>query len=558
MKKDLVNQSSLIAKLMAEYSEFALLFDDTKSAVQNLENLKTIPYIISAELYNAEGKFFASYNNKQAVNSKLIIPKSSSKFVYDELQIYEPIYSSENEQIGSIFLRVSLVELNKNVNEFIFWMLIIIALVAIIITLMASSFQKIISRPIIALTNLTEEISETRDYSMRIQKKSNDEIGILYDGFNNMLEVIVRNEIAMLSAQDKLKESEEQFSTFMEMLPAAAFIKEKDSKYRYVNKFLNDMFDANKWIGNILSNDLPSEKKQFSNLNDKEALEVVQHFDEFVYDKTNELRYFETWKFPLYRREKDTLIGGIAIDTTERKLIENQINYYIKELERNNQELEEFNYVASHDLREPLRTITSYCDLLSEDIGENVNDMVKEDIKFITDATTRMNTLIQDLLQLSRAGRIEYELEKVDLNKLIETVLKDLELKLKESNTSIDLKPLPTLMADYTQLGRVFQNLLTNAIKFKSDKDPKIKIYSFEKNNFYDIYFEDNGIGIEKQYFKQIFAAFKRLHSRDEYDGTGIGLAICKKIIERHNGNLRIESIPGEGSKFIITLKKSL
>ncbi|MDF1551131.1 MAG: CHASE sensor domain-containing protein, partial [Bacteroidales bacterium] len=189
MKKDLVNQSSLIAKLMAEYSEFALLFDDTKSAVQNLENLKTIPYIISAELYNAEGKFFASYNNKQAVNSKLIIPKSSYKFISDELQIYEPIYSSYNEQIGSIFLRVSLVELNENVNEFIFWMLIIIALVAIIITLMASSFQKIISRPIIALTNLTEEISETRDYSMRIQKKSNDEIGILYDGFNNMLEV---------------------------------------------------------------------------------------------------------------------------------------------------------------------------------------------------------------------------------------------------------------------------------------------------------------------------------------------------------------------------------
>jgi PAS domain S-box-containing protein len=556
LKRDLVNQTSLIAKLLAEYSEYALLFDDTKEAVADLENVKTIPSIKAAELYNAEGSFFASYNSQQASHDSLKITVPKHEYINEELKIYEPIYSSDNELIGAILLTVSLDELNKNVTDFMLWMLLIILLVTVIIVLQASTFQKIISKPILNLANLTVEISKTGDYSMRIYKKSNDEIGVLYDGFNNMLEVIVKNELAMLQAQDELKDSEEQFSTFMEMLPAAAFIKKNDSAFKYVNKFLNDQFEANEWIGKKLQANLPSQKKQFSALNDKQALSLTQNYEEYLYDKKNELRYFETWKFPIRRKEKPTLIGGIAIDITKRKLYENKINYYIKELERNNKELEEFNYVASHDLREPLRTITSYCDLLSEDIGKDMNDMVKEDLNFITDATTRMNVLIQDLLQLSRAGRIEFEFEEVDLNALIATVLRDLELKIKETNTTVTYANMPIVMGDYMQLSQVIQNLLTNAIKFKSDKDPVIKLYVKEQNSFYEIYIEDNGIGIDKQYQQQIFSAFKRLHSRDKYEGTGIGLAICKKIIERHNGTIRIESEFGIGSKFIISLKK--
>ncbi len=556
LKRDLVNQTSLIAKLLAEYSEYALLFDDTKEAVADLENVKTIPSIKAAELYNAEGSFFASYNSQQASHDSLKITVPKHEYINEELKIYEPIYSSDNELIGAILLTVSLDELNKNVTDFMLWMLLIILLVTVIIVLQASTFQKIISKPILNLANLTVEISKTGDYSMRIYKKSNDEIGVLYDGFNNMLEVIVKNELAMLQAQDELKDSEEQFSTFMEMLPAAAFIKKNDSAFKYVNKFLNDQFEANEWIGKKLQANLPSQKKQFSALNDKQALSLTQNYEEYLYDKKNELRYFETWKFPIRRKEKPTLIGGIAIDITKRKLYENKINYYIKELERNNKELEEFNYVASHDLREPLRTITSYCDLLSEDIGKDMNDMVKEDLNFITDATTRMNVLIQDLLQLSRAGRIEFEFEEVDLNALIATVLRDLELKIKETNTTVTYTNMPIVMGDYMQLSQVIQNLLTNAIKFKSDKDPVIKLYVKEQNSFYEIYIEDNGIGIDKQYQQQIFSAFKRLHSRDKYEGTGIGLAICKKIIERHNGTIRIESEVGIGSKFIISLKK--
>jgi light-regulated signal transduction histidine kinase (bacteriophytochrome) len=168
-----------------------------------------------------------------------------------------------------------------------------------------------------------------------------------------------------------------------------------------------------------------------------------------------------------------------------------------------------------------------------------------------------MNTLIQDLLQLSRAGRVEFEEKQIDLNRLFKMVLQDLELKIKETNSEIKVPQLPMVRGDMTQLGRVFQNLLTNALKFKSDKKPVINIEAEEKGNMIEISVSDNGIGIEKQYHQQIFSAFKRLHTRGQYEGTGIGLAICKKIVERHGGKIQLESEPGKGSKFKVQLRKN-
>lgn len=556
LKEDLKNQSLLVAKLTGVYSEYALIYEDTLVARENLNNLKLFPNIINAVLYDSTGNIFASLKTVDPLYSNLKADNTRSEYTDDYLFVYEPIISSEGVNIGAVFLRVSLADLDKNVKEYILWMIGIIILVTVLLILLARRFQQIISKPILKLAAMTKEIIDTNDYTMRIHGKTNDEIGILYDGFNNMLEKIVRNQIAMLTVQNELHDSREQFSTFMEMLPAAAYIKNPDSSYFYVNKFLVEKFNAGQWFGNTPKSDLPSEKRMFSSSRDHEALNNVQHFDEFIYDTNNQLRYFETWKFPLNREDKPTLIGGIAIDITTRKLAEKKVNFYIKELERNNQELEEFNYVASHDLREPLRTITSYCDLLAEDIGEGINEMVREDINFITDATTRMNVLIQDLLQLSRAGRVEFESKPVDLNYVLRTVLKDLELKIKETNTLIEFGKLPVLMGDASQLGRVFQNIITNAIKFKSENDPIIKIESLEKSNTFEIIISDNGIGIEREYHQQIFSAFKRLHSRDKYEGTGIGLAICKKIIERHHGTIQIDSEPGKGSKFIIILMK--
>ena len=555
LKKDLVTQNSLTAKLISEYIVFSLAFDDKKDAVKTLDKLSTQTSIKNAEIYNSDGVFFASYKNMAAKRKNLIYKNQHFYFDDNDLHVFEPIIA-DNEFLGTIHLIISTEYLDVKVQKYFYIMLIIGFVISLLVVFLANSLQNIISKPILKLANLTTKISETNDYSIRIDKVFSDEIGILYEGFNNMLEQIVKNEIETRKAQNALIESEEQFSTFMQMLPAGAFIKNPDSTYKYVNKFLIDEFNALEWLNKDLKINLPSEKKHFINEGDKEAFKDIFHISESIYDNNNKLRFFDTWKFPIQRQNKETLIGGFTIDITKRKIAENKVNYYIDELERNNKELEEFNYVASHDLREPLRTITSYCELLKEDIGDDLNKDATEDIDFITDASNRMNVLIQDILQLSRAGRVEFVDEEVDLNIVLSNIIKDLELKINESNAIVKFENLPKIKGDAVQLARVFQNLITNALKFKSEKDPIIEITYKCDDSYCFITVSDNGIGIDKQYHNQIFSAFKRLHSRDEYEGTGIGLAICKKIVERHKGEITLESEKNTGTKFTIKLKK--
>ncbi|MBN1252036.1 MAG: HAMP domain-containing protein [Bacteroidales bacterium] len=554
-KNDLVLQNSLTAKLISEYLIYAIAFDDTKDAVETLDKLNTQPFVLKAELYDSKGKFFASYKNKKASRKNLIYKNSSFNFSGDKLHIYESIHA-DGEFFGTLHLLITTEYLNQKVKDYFFLMLIIIFVMSLFVVFLANSFQNIITKPILKLASLTQEISKTNDYTIRINKFFDDEIGILYEGFNEMLEQIVKNETNTRKAQTALIKSEEQFSIFMQMLPAGAFIKNADYTYKYVNKFLIDEFDAHYWVDKNITSNLPSERKQLKNEGDIEALENVFHLEDSLYDNKNELRFLETWKFPIKRHKTETLIGGFTIDVTKRKNAEQKVKYYIKELERNNSDLEEFNYVASHDLREPLRTITSYCDLLKEDLGDELNKDSSEDINFITDAAARMNTLIQDILQLSRAGRVEFEQEAVDLNVIMSNIVKDLKLKIEENLAEVKYSNLPIVKGDAVQLSRVFQNLLTNSLKFKSEKKPIIEITTKLNDDFYILNFSDNGIGIEKQYHMQIFSAFKRLHSREEYEGTGIGLAICKKIIERHNGSISLESEKNIGTKFIIKLNK--
>jgi len=555
LKKELVTQNSLTAKLVAEYIVFSLAFDDKKDAAKTLDKLSSQTHIKTAEIYDSKGDFFASFENKQAKRKQLAYKKSHFYFDAENLHIFEPIIA-DNEFLGTIHIVSTTEYLNLKVKKYFYLMLIIGLIVSLIVIFLANTLQNIISKPILKLANLTTKISKTNDYSIRINKIFDDEIGIMYEGFNNMLEQIVKNEIQTRKAKAALEESEEQFSIFMQMLPAGAFIKNSNSAYKYVNEFLINEFNAKKWLNKKNHTNLPSVEKHLTDNGDKEAMEDVFYIQETVYDKNNKLRYFDTWKFPIKRKNKETLIGGFSIDVTKTKIAEKQINYYINELERNNKELEEFNYVASHDLREPLRTITSYCELLKEDIGDKLNEDAKQDIDFITDASSRMNVLIQDILQLSRAGRIEFVEEEVDLNIVFSNLIKDLKLKINESKAEIIYSKLPSVKGDAVQLSRVFQNLITNALKFQSERKPKIEITSKSDDKYCFITVSDNGIGIEKQYHNQIFSAFKRLHSRNEYEGTGIGLAICKKIVERHNGEITLESEKNIGTKFTIKLEK--
>ena len=240
------------------------------------------------------------------------------------------------------------------------------------------------------------------------------------------------------------------------------------------------------------------------------------------------------------------------------RLQENEsiIRMQIDLLEKNNQELEEFNYVASHDLQEPLRTLSSFCTLLKTDIGENLPYKAEEDIRFISDATERMRLVVHDLLQLSRAGRGDLALSDVHLSDCMNDVTADLSAAISESQSIIEWDNLPIVTADKPKITRVLQNLVNNAIKFRNTERPHIVVSSKKIEDMWEISVKDNGIGIDEKYYEYIFTPFKRLHNMTKYHGSGIGLAICKKIVGTYHGKIWVDSIEDEGSTFFFTIPK--
>jgi PAS domain S-box-containing protein len=242
------------------------------------------------------------------------------------------------------------------------------------------------------------------------------------------------------------------------------------------------------------------------------------------------------------------------LDVTDQKLAEERLRKTLDDLARSNAELERFAYVASHDLQEPLRMVTSYLQLLERRYKDKLDGDALEFINYAVDGSNRMKTLISDLLAYSRVGTRGKEFALTDCEEVIARVLNNLEISIKENKAKVTHDPLPQVLADDTQLESLFQNLIGNAIKFHGEKSPRIHMGVKKDGKNWVFSVSDNGIGIDPQYFERIFIIFQRLHNREDYPGTGIGLAISKRIVERHGGRMWIESQPGKGSTFFFTL----
>lgn len=264
--------------------------------------------------------------------------------------------------------------------------------------------------------------------------------------------------------------------------------------------------------------------------------------------------------------EDGLLVSAAIRDISEKKKLENQIkeiNINLEkkvkqrtaELETKNKELEQFAYVASHDLQEPLRTTSSFVGFLKEEYIGKLDENADSYLDYISQASERMQILIKDLLDYSRIGR-KTEIQEVDCNRILSDVLADLSSAIEESNANILVSDeLPVVKGYATELKQLFQNLISNSIKFHSDNvPPVINISSKKVAGGWEFSFKDNGIGIEKKHHERIFIIFQRLHNRTEYEGSGIGLSHCKKIVELHGGKLRVDSELGKGSNFLFTI----
>ncbi len=257
-------------------------------------------------------------------------------------------------------------------------------------------------------------------------------------------------------------------------------------------------------------------------------------------------------------RDLDGKLTGfvkITRDLTERRRAEEEIRRYTEELRRSNQELEHFAYVASHDLQEPLRTVSSFAQLLARRYRGKLDQDADEFIDFVVQGASRMQTLINDLLAFSRVGTRGAPFATVNCEEVLAAAKENLDAAIADSGAVIMHDPLPILAGDDMQLVQLFQNLFGNAIKFRRPEEtPRIHVSAAKEGDAWHFSVRDNGIGIDPGYFERIFIIFQRVHGRDEYPGTGIGLAICKKIVERHGGRIWVESQPGKGSTFHFTI----
>jgi signal transduction histidine kinase len=240
----------------------------------------------------------------------------------------------------------------------------------------------------------------------------------------------------------------------------------------------------------------------------------------------------------------------------ERKVAERtaELAERAKDLERSNMELQQFAYVASHDLQEPLRTIASFTQLLAKRYADKLDDKAREFIGFAVDGSKRMQTLINDLLSFSRVGTQGKALVPVQTDAVLDAVLKGMKRGIDESGAVITRDPLPTVLADELQLSQLLQNLIGNAIKFRRDGPAKVHVGAVRTASGWNISVRDNGIGVAAEHSERIFVIFQRLHTKTQYPGTGIGLAICKKIAERHGGRIWFEPTPGGGSTFFFSI----
>lgn len=431
-RNQIVSRLAATAEILAVQSTASLEFVDPVAARENLSSLRVHPSIRKACIYDQKGEVFAAYIEVGSLSSSTnnercpALRNIDISFLWNSLSLFWDI-SSSNRKIGTLYVEYDLASMYQNIlNVWLVNLLIIIA--AIILAYFLSIYvQSLISKPILQLSERTRQFSLTHDYSIRVDKYSDDELGVLADDFNTMIEELKKHETELEKA--------------------------------------------------------------------------------------------------------------------------------ITELTNSNTELERFAYICSHDLQEPLRMVSNYTELLRTRHIQYLNPEAREYMEFITQGAGHMRDLINDILAYSRIGHLKAETPRnINLEEIKNLVLNNLSLIIKESEAIITVEPLPTVYGYRSLFIQLFQNLISNALKFTKTKPCRIEIRARHSEHKWECAIQDNGIGIDPRYHEKVFDIFRRLNRREEYKGTGIGLAICKKVVETHGGRIWIKSQPEEGTTFYFTI----
>jgi PAS domain S-box-containing protein len=390
---------------------------------------------------------------------------------------------------------------------------------------------------------------------------STGELGQLAVSFDDMATKLETRERERAQADRALRLSEERFRTLVEQLADGLVVVDERGSIEMVNLAAERMFGytRDELHGQAVEVLLP---EQLRPAHARHRGGYMKEPAPRTMGKGMDLhgRRKDGSEFPLaislspLEIEGGALVAAAFTDMTERKAAEDHLRMALDELTRSNSELEQFAYVASHDLQEPLRMVSNYTQLLGRRYGDKLDDAAREFIDYAVDGATRMQQLINDLLAFSRVGTRGREFTPTDGDAVLERTLVSLSPAIQEAGATVTHDPLPTVEADDVQLGQVFQNLIVNAIKFRNAAPPKVHVSAKRQGENWVFSVADNGIGIDPEYAERVFVIFQRLHGREEYPGTGIGLAVCKKVVERHGGRIWAEAAPGGGSVFSFTM----
>lgn len=407
-----------------------------------------------------------------------------------------------------------------------------------------------------ALNRTDQTISKVKsDLEMRVRERTRE-----LTAANEALRAQI---LERKRAESDLRELNSYLDSIIENIPDMIFLKDaKDLRFVRFNRAGEELlgYARSELIGKNDYDFFPKDEADFFIRKDQETLQagkMVEIQEESIQTRLKGVRILHTKKIPVFDLQGRPLyLMGISEDITDKKRAEEELRN-TEVLKQSNLELEQFAYVASHDLQEPLRKVTAFGDLLKAECHAELGEKGRDYVGRMQKAVVRMQELIEALLAYSRVSREKPQFTEVDLNTVLREVMGDLELAISRTRAQVTAEPLPTVRADRHRMRQLFQNLLSNAIKFcNKGETPVVHIRPVPASHvdYAAIEVVDQGIGFNAKYADRIFQPFERLHGREDYEGTGVGLAICQRIVLRHGGTIRAESLPGKGARFSVEL----
>jgi PAS domain S-box-containing protein len=558
-RRSLERDLSALARIVADNSTAALAFNDPESASQTLYALRARTHLVSACIYRPDGTILARYSRPGESSECASADQpgelqSSSR----NLRVSRAILLS-GRRIGTLVLVYELDEIAERMRLYgaiVFGVLLVSSVVAF---LLSSQLRAVIATPISQLVDASTAVSETGDYSIRARKLSGDEMGVLVERFNEMLAGIQSRDNTLTKALSEreaaLRDAEqarERFRFMAESMPQKVFTAKANGEVDYFNRQWTeftgvswDEFSNWGWTQFIHPDDLEANVRSWEH-----SIETGEpfHFQHRLRRADGAYRWHLSRANAM--RDADGKISiwiGSDTDIHEQKETE-------EELRRANDDLQQFAYSASHDLQEPIRNVAIYSELVARRYQKVLDADGLQFLGFLNEGGRRLATLIHDLLTYTRAGMEDGDATIVDSSAVLKHALSSLAEAIRESGASVTSDPLPEVWMGETHLQQVFQNLISNGLKYRNETTPRIHVAAVSLGATWRFSVQDNGIGIDPQYKEKIFGVFKRLHRDQKYAGTGIGLAICQRVVQRYGGRIWVESALGKGSTFYFTV----